>query len=100
MTTEFQKDPAALLDYQFDWTDWLDQGETISSYTIDADPGLTVHSDAQDGPVVTVWLSGGTAGRIYNVTCTITSSVGASPMPSPNIFRTDQRTIEIICVDR
>ena len=84
------KDPSAVLDYAFDWTEWLATGETITDYTITADTGITVDSSTEDAGKVTVWLSGGTAGINYRVACLITTSAG----------RTDERTIWIKVVDR
>ena len=84
------KDPSAVLDYVFDWTEWLATVETITDYTITADTGITVGSSTElDGKVI-VWLSGGTAGINYKVACLITTSAG----------RTDERTIWIKVTNR
>jgi len=67
----FEKDPSAVLRYQFDWraysnqgisSDWLADDETITTYTITTQTGLTKDSDSQSNGAVTVVLSGGTAG--------------------------------------
>ena len=84
------KDPSAVLDYMFDWTEWLATGETITDHTITADTGITVDSSTEDAGKVTVWLSGGTAGINYKVACLITTSAG----------RTDERTMWIKVTDR
>ena len=84
------KDPSAVLDYVFDWTEWLATVETITDYTITADTGITVDSSTESDGKVTVWLSGGTAGINYKVACLITTSAG----------RTDERTIWIKVVER
>ena len=84
------KDPSAVLDYAFDWTGWLAAGETITDHTITADTGITVDTSTEDAGVVTVWLSGGTAGVNYKVACLITTSAG----------RTDERTIWIKVTNR
>jgi hypothetical protein len=92
------KDPSAVLDYMFDWTEWLATGETIAVdsetgeklITITADTGITVDSSTEDAGKVTVWLSGGTAGINYKVACLVTTSAG----------RTDERTIWIKVVER
>jgi hypothetical protein len=88
--TIFYKDPDAVLDYGFDWSSWLDVGETISSYTIDEDTGITVDSDSESAGVITVWLSGGTAGETYAVRCEIVTSDS----------RTDERTMIIKVKER
>lgn len=80
------KDPNAVVDYLFDWaaktngrdpygSDWLASGETIASHEIVADSGITVDSSAaaDTNTSVRVWLSGGTAGETYRVTCRITT---------------------------
>ncbi len=87
---QFTKDPSAILDWAFDWTDWLAAAETITDHTITADTGLTVDSSTEDAGVVTVWLSGGTAGENYKVACLVTTSAG----------RTDERTIWIKVTNR
>ena len=87
----FVKDPNALLDYGFDWSQWLDEGEVINSYTITTGCGITKASDISttSGSVI-VWLSEGTAGNRYSVACRITTSSG----------RIDERTIKIDVRDR
>ena len=87
----FTKDPNAVLDYSFDWAaEWLTVGETISSHVMTVGTGLTKDSDSESSGIVTVWLSGGTAGVNYPVACKIVTSAG----------RTDERTILIECVER
>ena len=90
----FYKDPDAVLDYAFDWSDWLADGETINTETITAATGITLGTGAQapseSAGVVTIWLSGGTDGAVYTVACKITTSAG----------RTDERTIEICVMNR
>lgn len=90
----FIKDPSAVLDYSFDWKtkDWLQVGETIESYVITVPSGLTKDSDSKSGGIVTVWLSGGTAGENYVVACLITTD--NTPV------RTDERSILIRCRER
>lgn len=85
------KDSDSILKYTFDWApvtngregakiDWLDSGVTISSYTITADPGITIDSDAltDSNTSVTVTLSGGstTEGTTHNILCHIVASDG------------------------
>ncbi len=87
---QYTKDPSAVLDWAFDWTDWLAAAETITNHTITADTGLTVDPSTEDAGVVTVWLSGGTAGENYKVACLVETSAG----------RTDERTIWIKVTNR
>lgn len=86
----FIKDPDAELDYQFNWSDWLGVGETISSASFTADAGLTVDSTGHDDTVATIWVSGGTAGNVYRVTCHIVTSA----------TRADDRSINIRVMER
>lgn len=81
----FTKDPHATLDYGFNWSDWLETGESISSYTITSACGITKASDSNTSASVIVWLSGGAVGTRYDVACKITT----------NKNRIDERTIKI-----
>lgn len=84
----FQQDPDDLLDYVFDFAaltngtgsnDWLESGETITLHTVTPDPvGVTVNSSSitDAGTSVTAWLTGGTSGTTYSITCHITTSEG------------------------
>ncbi|GJH22433.1 hypothetical protein CBA19CS22_37845 [Caballeronia novacaledonica] len=82
------KAPAAVLDYQLDWSAWLANGETISNADISADSGLIVNPSGKatsvSGGVVTFWLGGGTSGVTYGVTVTVTTTA-----------RVDSRTIQV-----
>lgn len=80
------KDPDAVLDYDRDWSTYLEEGETITSSTWTVPDGLTeepggTHSDT----VAKVWISGGTVGKSYVITNEITTSEG----------RIDDRSIKI-----
>ena len=83
----FFKVPQAVLDYKFDWSAWLAEGETISSRVVAADTGITVDSSSitDSNTSVTIWLSGGTENTDYHVTCRIATSAN----------RTDERRIRI-----
>ena len=84
------KDPHAVLDFPFNWSAWLIGADTISAHVITADVGITVDSDSESAGIVTVWLSGGTVGTIYNIACWIHTAAG----------RKDERTIQIMVEDR
>lgn len=101
--TSVVKDPAAVLDYKFDWKaetngtagadgDWLASGETITTATITATTGITVDSSSitDSSTTVTVWLSGGTDGATYTIACKITT----------NASRTDERSITVFVRNR
>ena len=36
-----KKDPASVLDYTIDWTNWLGGNDTVSSVTYDLETGIT-----------------------------------------------------------
>lgn len=88
--TSFLKDPDSILDYSFDWSDWLESGESISSHIVVVDSGITVDDSGYSSTVVTIWLSGGTAGTNYNIACKIVTSES----------RTVERSITIRCRER
>lgn len=90
----FTKDPNAVLDYAFDWSSWLATSETVSSFVVTVQSGITegtgAYASSESSGVVTVWLSGGTEGTTYSVACKIVTSAG----------RTDERTIYINCLNQ
>lgn len=92
MPQAFTKDPDAVLDYRFDWSDWLETGDAIATHTVSADTGITVDSSSitDSSTSVTVWLSGGTVGATYDVACLIVTSAG----------RTDERTVSVRVLER
>jgi len=71
------KDPDDVLDYLWDWTEWLaNESDTISSSTFTVETGLTKNSSTNTTTTATVWLSGGTAGEEYDVTNRIVTTGG------------------------
>lgn len=87
--TTVTKDPNAVLDYVFDWTEWLTGGDTISTHEVLV-TGATLGSSTRSGAVVTAWISGGTVNQAASVTCRITTTLG----------RTDDRTLHLTIVER
>lgn len=82
------KAPVAILDYQLDWTDWLQAGESLTTCTVTADVGITVGSNPAPvivGKAVVWWLLDGVIGQSYDVVVVITTNQG----------RKDQRTCGI-----
>ena len=104
------KDPEAVLDYAFNWADWLDTSttpdESITAHTVTVSTGLTLDSSmvsdfviAAEVPedevtipnsLVIAWISGGTVGTTYRVECLITTSAG----------RKDERSLWITVQER
>lgn len=87
---QFIKDPDALLDYQMDWTPWLDDTDiiTASSWVTDS-TALVVEDDSFTNTATTVWLSGGVARGKYRVTNSIETDDG----------RKDDRSFIIKCLE-
>lgn len=67
------KDPGDTLDYQFDWSDWLEEGETIVASGWGVTSG-EVTEDEFTGTTTRAWLSGGTDRTELTLTNTITTS--------------------------
>jgi hypothetical protein len=90
--TAEDKDPAAILDYEMDWSLWLAEGETIVSATVqvaESDLALTMISTV-DGKIVRWRAEGGSAGSNYDVTVEVNTSSG----------QRDQRTVRFPVRDR
>jgi hypothetical protein len=71
-----EKDPYAVLDYSLDWTNWMPSGDTITSISVTADSGITIDSTTNTDFIATAYISGGTAGTIYNIEFKIVTTNG------------------------
>lgn len=70
----FIKDPDSQLDYDVDFTAWLTPiSDTISAVVWDVPAALTVVGQSATGLIAKIWVSGGTVGEKYRVTCRITT---------------------------
>ena len=78
---KIDKYPSAVLDYQVDWTEWLDTDE-IATSVFSATLGITVNTQLHDLSKTTVWLAGGTHGVLYLVNNTITTTQGRTETKS------------------
>jgi len=88
---KFVKDPGAVLDYTWDWADFLQDGEAIAEKAVTSDtPELVVDSQAANDTQVTAWLSGGLDEQECIVTCRITTTQD----------RTDERSIYVLVYNR
>lgn len=76
MTFDQYKDPDATLDYEWDWTAWLAEDETIDTVTWIVPTGITEGDTANTDQTATIWFSGGTLGESYEITCRITTNQG------------------------
>lgn len=89
---EFEKDPAAKLDFTMSWVPWLSAGDSIATANWSATAGITISSSpapSLSASVATVWLEGGTAGGTYTLTCAVTTTLG----------RSDERSFTVRVVD-
>lgn len=95
---EIDKDVEAQLIYTFDWSEWLDAGDTVQSveYTAAArrnDPTPIVVEDsglADTNTDTYVELSGGQADKTYIITAKVTTANGV----------VDRRNFRVKCVNR
>lgn len=82
--------PGAILDYGFNWSSWLQAGETIVSSTWTIDPTLVLSSSQNVSGVTSTFVNGGTLGSVYTLINTITTSNG----------RVDSRTMILNCQNK
>jgi hypothetical protein len=78
VSDKYVKDPAARLDYSWDWSDWLaDVADTIQDATVTLPEGLTAAGDTvHTGTVVTQRVEGGALNSLYRMVCQITTAGG------------------------
>ena len=67
----FYKTANEVLNYTFDWSNWLVLGDQILTTTFTVQSGLTNVSHANDTTFASIILSGGTTGTNYSVNCKI-----------------------------
>jgi len=84
-----EQDKDSFLDWTLDWTNWVAPGDGIASSVWEADPDLTLSSASISGEFTTVWVQGGSVGKWYALTNTVTSTIG----------RVDQQTIRLLIID-
>lgn len=72
------KDPADTIDEKFDWSAFLQTGETITSATVTVDPTgeLAIASMTFTDNSVIFHATGGVAGSTYTITCQVETSAG------------------------
>ena len=79
----FYKQSGETLDFDFDFTAWMPSGDSIASEVITiidssgADMSAMVGNTFRNTPVVKQYVTGGTNGESYKVTCKITTSGGS-----------------------
>jgi len=70
------KSAGATLDYTQNWSSWLADGDAIATSQWSVEDGISVDSSSNNTTTSTVVISGGTTGKTYRVTNTITTSNG------------------------
>lgn len=69
---EFCKDPSDVIDYTIDLKPLL-KSDAISTITIDG-TDITIDTSSFSGNVATIWVSGGSTGRVATVKMTIVTT--------------------------
>lgn len=72
----FIKDPAAYLDFYWDWSAWLGANEVIKTATFTPDAGISVIDSSLQEGVAMAWLTDGATGTDYVVACSIETMTG------------------------
>jgi len=86
----FIKDPDAILDYNWDWREWLGE-DTIDSFAVTVPTGMSLIAEEQlTSGIISAWLSGGTVKQSYTVTCQITTLGGRTEERSA-VFNIQER---------
>ena len=86
----FEHDKDAVLDYAFDWSRWLSEGEIILSHSVQITGGTAVVDGTSEVDAkVTAWISGAQVGNVH-LTCRVVTNEG----------RTDDRTIMLQVQER
>lgn len=86
---QWEKDPDSTMDYGVDWSEVF-PSDAIATTVTTVPVGLTLVSQSNTATVHTFRLSGGTVNQSYLVTSRVTTASG----------QTDERTVEIIVVQR
>ena len=81
----FQKRPEDVVDYNVDWSQWLETGDTIQTSTWIVETGITQDSESETASVATIWVSGGIEGRTYRLINEIVTTPGARTKRQPII---------------
>jgi hypothetical protein len=86
--TTYVKGPTEVLIYGFDWSGWLDSGDSIntSNWEVEAGSGLTSSSPTISGYTTLIKVSGGTVsasgGMPYKLANTIVTANGLTAVRS------------------
>ena len=89
MNCNFRKDPAAVVDYEIDWTATLNATspvDTISTSTWTINGGVAIDSTSNTTLISTVWVSGGTLGHTADLTNKIVTANGRTLYKTLYVF--------------
>lgn len=73
--TLLYKDPEENLNYDLDWTFWL-EGDTIVSSSWDIPPELQLVDQTFTTTTSSAYIAGGTLGENYRISCTVNTQFG------------------------
>ena len=90
LSKTFLTDESDDLDYRYDWTRVLEDGETIVTSVVEPPAAITAHDQVNGAETTDVWFTGGTPGVNYLIPNRIVTSAG----------RTYERNIELKVRDR
>lgn len=85
----FQKNPYDVIDYDFDFGNWLASrgGDSIAAFSVTGQSGLTVGTTQLLGTsIVRAFIGGGTSGQSYQVSCQITTAGGRAKQAKIQLF--------------
>lgn len=87
-------DPDEKLDFSIDFTSWLDAGVNITGAPVWAisPVGPTLSDESNSSTIATVFVSGGTLGVVYLLSCKITTNA--------SVAQTSERSITLRCETR
>ena len=70
------KAPGDRVDYDVDFSDWLEVGDVLASATVEAATGITIDEQTVYPEAVKIWVEGGQNGNTYGVTVTVQTTEG------------------------
>lgn len=70
------KDPEENLDYKIDWSERLDEGDTIVNSVWIVPSGITNGAMTMTATETTIWLSGGSLNTTYEIANRVTTAAG------------------------
>lgn len=71
------KDPDDILDYSFDWSEWVESNnDSINSYSFIQDGNLTLTNQLLNDNIISVFVAGGVLNSTSYLTCRIVTNAG------------------------